>query len=121
MIAIYNAYCEYTLLHKFEFYRDDVLNYVHHLSFRRKAVTDIEFVGGGTARVQKHYQENDDHFNFLRKTLLNDEKIRLFRKSHNSGSIGDVKNEVVSPGVAGLIPSGQIVYYLNWCQHEGNE
>ena len=55
MIAIYNAYCEYTLLHKFEFYRDDVLNYVHHLSFRRKAVTDPGF-GGGTARVQQHYQ-----------------------------------------------------------------
>jgi glycosyltransferase involved in cell wall biosynthesis len=39
---------------------------------------------------------DDEHFNFLRKHMLNDQRIRLFRKSENNGSIGNVKNEAVS-------------------------
>lgn len=39
---------------------------------------------------------NDDHFNSLREKFDNDSRIRLYRRSKNSGSIGNVKNEVVS-------------------------
>lgn len=39
---------------------------------------------------------DDKHFEFLRKTFSNDYRVRLYRKSANSGSIGDVKNEAVS-------------------------
>lgn len=39
---------------------------------------------------------SDDNFNFLRKQFSNDSRIRFFRKSHNNGSIGNVKNEAIS-------------------------
>jgi glycosyltransferase involved in cell wall biosynthesis len=39
---------------------------------------------------------DDDHFNYLRKLMINDKRIRLYRKAENSGSIGNVKNEAVS-------------------------
>ncbi len=39
---------------------------------------------------------DDDHFVFLKKTFLNDHRIRLYKRSCNSGSIGNVKNEAVS-------------------------
>ena len=39
---------------------------------------------------------DDEHFSFLKKTFLDDKRIRLYRRSENSGSIGNVKNEVVS-------------------------
>lgn len=38
---------------------------------------------------------DDNHFEFLRK-LTCDKRIRLYRRSENSGNIGNVKNEVVS-------------------------
>lgn len=38
---------------------------------------------------------DDEHFNFLRK-LTCDKRIRLYKRSENSGNIGNVKNEVVS-------------------------
>jgi glycosyltransferase involved in cell wall biosynthesis len=37
----------------------------------------------------------DSHFTYL-QGVLNDPKIRLYRRSENSGNIGNVKNEVVS-------------------------
>lgn len=40
--------------------------------------------------------ENDEHFNFLKTHFKNDNRIRLFNKSTNSGNIGNVKNEAVS-------------------------
>lgn len=38
----------------------------------------------------------DDHFNFLRNLFKNDSRVRLYRRSENNGSIGNVKNEVIS-------------------------
>lgn len=39
---------------------------------------------------------DDNHFNFLRKLLINDSRVRLFRKAENNGNIGNLKNEAVS-------------------------
>jgi len=39
---------------------------------------------------------DDNHFNFLRKLMINDSRVRLFRKSENNGNIGNLKNEAVS-------------------------
>ena len=39
---------------------------------------------------------DDNHFVFLRKTFINDKRIRLYKRSENNGSIGNVKNEAVS-------------------------
>ena len=38
----------------------------------------------------------DDHFIFLKKTLANDNRVRLYKRDKNSGNIGNVKNEVIS-------------------------
>jgi len=38
---------------------------------------------------------DDNHFDFLRKLMINDSRVRLYRKSENSGNIGNVKNEAV--------------------------
>lgn len=38
----------------------------------------------------------DKHFDFLRNLFKNDKRIRLYKRSENSGNIGNVKNEVVS-------------------------
>jgi glycosyltransferase involved in cell wall biosynthesis len=37
----------------------------------------------------------DEHFLFLKLHLLSDKRIRLYKRSENSGSIGNVKNEAV--------------------------
>jgi glycosyltransferase involved in cell wall biosynthesis len=39
---------------------------------------------------------DDNHFNFLRKLMINDSRVRLFRKAENNGNIGNLKNEAVS-------------------------
>lgn len=39
---------------------------------------------------------DDEHFHFLRQNLSHDCRIRIYRRSENSGSIGNVKNEAVS-------------------------
>jgi len=39
---------------------------------------------------------DDNHFVFLRNLFKDDKRIRLFKKSENSGNIGNVKNEAVS-------------------------
>ena len=39
---------------------------------------------------------DDKHFQFLRENMLNDQRVRLYRRGSNSGNIGNVKNEVVS-------------------------
>jgi glycosyltransferase involved in cell wall biosynthesis len=39
---------------------------------------------------------DDDHFDFLRQNLSHDCRIRMFKRSENSGSIGNVKNEAVA-------------------------
>lgn len=39
---------------------------------------------------------DDNHFQFLRELMLNDNRVRLYRKGENSGNIGNVKNEAVS-------------------------
>jgi glycosyltransferase involved in cell wall biosynthesis len=39
---------------------------------------------------------DDNHFNFLRKLMISDSRVRLFRKSENNGNIGNLKNEAVS-------------------------
>jgi glycosyltransferase involved in cell wall biosynthesis len=38
---------------------------------------------------------DDNNFDFLRKNFINDERIRLYRRSKNNGSIGNVKNEAI--------------------------
>ena len=38
----------------------------------------------------------DEHFVFLRKLFKDDNRIRLYKRSENSGNIGNVKNEAVS-------------------------
>jgi glycosyltransferase involved in cell wall biosynthesis len=38
----------------------------------------------------------DDHFNFLKSVLDKDKRVRLYKRSENSGNIGNVKNEAVS-------------------------
>jgi len=38
---------------------------------------------------------DDSHFSFLKDTFKNDRRIRLYNRSENSGSIGNVKNEAV--------------------------
>ena len=39
---------------------------------------------------------DDTHFQFMREKFKEDSRIRLYRKSENSGNIGNVKNEAVS-------------------------
>ena len=39
---------------------------------------------------------DDDHFQFLKTIFKNDKRIRLYNRSENNGSIGNVKNEAVS-------------------------
>ena len=39
---------------------------------------------------------NDEHFIFLKKLFKDDNKIRLYKRSSNSGNIGNVKNEAIS-------------------------
>lgn len=38
---------------------------------------------------------NDDHFEFLRKQFGHEPRIRMYRRSANNGSIGNVKNESI--------------------------
>ena len=39
---------------------------------------------------------DDKHFFFLREIVKNDHRVRLYKRSENSGNIGNVKNEAVS-------------------------
>jgi glycosyltransferase involved in cell wall biosynthesis len=38
---------------------------------------------------------DDNHFNFLRNIFKHEKKVRLYKRSENSGNIGNVKNEAV--------------------------
>lgn len=38
----------------------------------------------------------DAHFNFLKRLFKNDSRVRLYKRSENSGNIGNVKNEATS-------------------------
>jgi len=39
---------------------------------------------------------DDKHFNFMRTVVGDDPQVRLYRRSKNSGNIGEVKNETIS-------------------------
>jgi glycosyltransferase involved in cell wall biosynthesis len=39
---------------------------------------------------------DEEHFKFLQKVFKDDKKVRLYKRSQNSGNIGNVKNEAVS-------------------------
>jgi len=39
---------------------------------------------------------DEKHFAFLKELLLNDNRIRLYKRAENSGNIGNVKNEAIS-------------------------
>lgn len=39
---------------------------------------------------------DENHFNYLKELLLNDNRIRLYKRAKNSGNIGNVKNEACS-------------------------
>jgi glycosyltransferase involved in cell wall biosynthesis len=38
---------------------------------------------------------DDNHFEFLRKLSIDDDRIRLYRRDRNNGNIGNVKNETI--------------------------
>lgn len=50
---------------------------------------------------------DDNHFNYLRNLFKDDKKIRLYKRSENSGNIGNVKNEAV------LLCRGQYVLEMD--------
>ncbi len=53
---------------------------------------------------------NDDNFNYMRQNIIqkyNDPRIKIFRKSHNSGYIGEVKNEAIA------LCSGSYIFELD--------
>ncbi len=39
---------------------------------------------------------DDHHFTFLRTNFQNDKRVRIYRRTENSGSIGNVKNEAIA-------------------------
>lgn len=41
-------------------------------------------------------EDDKEHFDFLRNKFKNEKRIRLYKRSENSGNIGNVKNEAVS-------------------------
>ena len=58
-------------------------------SLKKQSLSDWEFVIIDDS-------PDDNHFNFLRTLIKDDPRVRLFRKSENNGSIGNLKNEAVS-------------------------
>jgi glycosyltransferase involved in cell wall biosynthesis len=91
--------------------------YIHNCTFERELVRPIFSVFTPTYnsyhKIERAYNSlkaqtlkdwefviiddspDDDHFNFLRKLMINDSRVRLYRKSENNGNIGNVKNEAV--------------------------
>lgn len=59
-----------------------------YISVKKQTFKDFEW-------VILDDSDNDNHFNFLRKIFENDKRVRLYRRSENSGNIGNVKNEAV--------------------------
>jgi len=57
-------------------------------SIKKQTMTDWEWV------ILDDSPE-DEHFLFLKKLFMNDTHIRLYKRSENNGSIGNVKNEAV--------------------------
>lgn len=43
-----------------------------------------------------HTNENKDHFEFLRELFRDDSRVRLYNRTDNNGSIGNVKNEAIA-------------------------
>ena len=59
-----------------------------------KSIKNQTFIDWEWVIVDDSSDEN--HFNFLRTNFLDDNRIRMYKRSHNSGNIGNVKNEAVS-------------------------
>lgn len=49
-----------------------------------------------TPEPESEPEPKPDHFTFLTNMFKNDQRIRLYKRSENSGNIGNVKNEAVS-------------------------
>jgi O-antigen biosynthesis protein len=60
-----------------------------YISLKNQTLKDWEFIVIDDS-------PNDDHFNYLRELMIDDSRVRLYRKGENSGNIGNVKNEAVS-------------------------
>ena len=100
-----------------EFNRSVNFCFIHNCTFKRELVRPIFSVFTPTYnsyhKIERAYNSlkaqslkdwefviiddspDDDHFNFLRKLMINDPRVRLYRKSENNGNIGNVKNEAV--------------------------
>lgn len=66
-------------------------NYINsaYESIKKQSLIDWEWV------IMDDTPEND-HFDFLKNILANDNRVRLYKRDKNSGNIGNVKNEVIS-------------------------
>ena len=66
-------------------------NYINtaYESIKKQSLIDWEWV------IMDDTPE-DDHFDFLKNILANDNRVRLYKRDKNSGNIGNVKNEVIS-------------------------
>ena len=115
---IHNRWIHFTEIPNIEEFNRSV-NYcfIHNCTFEREQVRPIFSVFTPTYnsyhKIERAYNSlkaqtlkdwefviiddspDDDHFNFLRKLMINDSRVRLYRKSENNGNIGNVKNEAV--------------------------
>ena len=102
-IGEFNRAVNYCFIHNCTFERENVrpifsvftptYNSYHKIiraynSLKNQTLKDWEFVIIDDS-------PDDDHFNFLRELMINDSRVRLYRKSENNGNIGNVKNEAV--------------------------
>lgn len=60
-----------------------------YLSLKKQTLVDWEW-------VVLDDSPGDDHFKYLMKLLGSDSRVRLYKRSENSGNIGNVKNEAAS-------------------------
>lgn len=103
-IDIFNRSVNYCFIHNCTLNRDNIrpkfsvftttYNSYHKIeraynSLKKQTFKDWEFIVIDDS-------PDDNHFDFLRKLMINDSRVRLFRKGENNGNIGNLKNEAVS-------------------------
>jgi len=69
-------------------------------SIKKQTFTDFEW-------IILDDSDDDEHFKYLTNLFLHDSKVRLYKRSKNSGNIGNVKNEAV------LLTRGKYVLELD--------
>ena len=92
---IHNCYLDRTLVRPvFSIFSSTFKSYEKILraynSLKAQTFKDWEWV------IMEDSDDNDEHFQYLRQNLMDDSRIRLYRRGENSGNIGNVKNEAVS-------------------------